>query len=323
MKILLIGATGQIGYALTQALSKTDQAVSVLVRDKRKLRFPESIKVIESKKFDSTVFKATLMDRDHVIYGVGLPEQFLFERTQFERINFGLLKIFLEALSHTGIRHLTYISTYEVFESVDGVIRETHPIADTGQMTPYFQAMTNAYRFATEFAAGNGIHLTTIHPAAVYGGLNTGDGYTHYIENLVNKRFWKVPFIIAGRFPVVHADSLAAAIVKALGTPGAFIVSDQMTTLKEIALVVRRHSRSYVPVTAPRWAATLGAALMKPMARLIRRRPIIATTQIKFITKGLEPKADKAIGELGWQPMSLDEGIVKYLRDRVQQSTFV
>jgi uncharacterized protein YbjT (DUF2867 family) len=50
MKVLLIGATGQIGYALTTALSQTSHQTAVLVRNKRKLAFPGSL-IVHTKSW--------------------------------------------------------------------------------------------------------------------------------------------------------------------------------------------------------------------------------------------------------------------------------
>jgi hypothetical protein len=46
MKILLIGATGQIGYALTNALSQTAHQTSILVRNAHSLAFPANVNVL-------------------------------------------------------------------------------------------------------------------------------------------------------------------------------------------------------------------------------------------------------------------------------------
>ena len=316
MNILLIGATGQIGYALTRALSETDHQVSILVRDMHKLAFPENVRVLESREFTSDAFNTALRDVDCVIYGAGLPEQFTFDARIFHQVNYDLFKTFLDVLNQSPVRRLIYISTYEVFQSIDGIIRESHPIADPHTMTPYFKAMAQAYQLVSERAQEMNLRLTTIHPAAVYGGRNTGDGFTNYIENLLHRRFWKVPVIINGRFPVVHADSLASAIVGALDQPGAYIVSDQMTSLKEIAQTVRRHSNSYIPPTVPKWVAYTSTSLLEFLAKLLHKKPVMARVQIEFITKGWEPKAEHAQKELGWEPMSLGDGIRKYLDDR-------
>src|SRR5207249_1472799 len=118
-------------------------------------------------EFTSDVFMTALRDADHVIYGIGLPEQFLFDNSVFERVNCALLATFLEAMRNSTVRRMTYISTYEVFEVIDGVIDETHPIADESRMTPYSQSKVRGYRLAVDFARANAVQLTTIHPAAV------------------------------------------------------------------------------------------------------------------------------------------------------------
>ncbi len=184
-------------------------------------------------------------------------------------------------------------------------------------MTPYFKAMTQAYQLALEFAEQTNVALTTIHPATVYGGLNTGDGFTNYIENLLHWRLWRIPVILEGRFPIVHADSLATAIVQAIDQAGAYIVSDQMTSVKEMALTLRHHAKSYVPLTVPLWLASASAAGLELLAKRTRSRPIMSRVQMEFITKGVEPRSVRAQKDLGWKPWSVDQGIQKYLNDRI------
>jgi len=316
MKILILGATGQIGRALVEALSRTEHQVTVMVRNERGAPFPANVRVLRHAKFSPDAFRTALQGMDHVIYGIGLPEQFTFDPTIFETVNCSLLLIFLEELRKSPIRDLTYISTYEVFENIDGQIRETHPIADERHMTPYFQSMVRAYRSVMDFAGRNGVTLTSIHPAAVFGGLNTGDGITEFVENISSRNWHKLPFITKTRFPVVHVDSLSDAIIKTLGKPGAYIVSDQMTDLEEIARTTRNYIASYVPVTMPVSITKLGVVMLEAAAKLIRVKPFASTVQLDYLTKGWEPMPNKAIRELRWKPLSLSEGIKCYLSKR-------
>ena len=322
MQVLLIGATGQIGTALLHALTEASFDVRVLVRDKSRLSCSQEIDVLSQRPFSREVFGRALEGIDHVIYGVGRPEQFLFDPSGFRRVNYGLLRRFLPVLAQSSCERLTYISTYEVFEEREGKVRVSHPVAeDTRGMTPYFAAMAEAYRTALEFSKTHrSTRVTTIHPAAVYGGRNTGQGITDYIENLIRGQFWRVPFIIEGRFPVVHAASLAEAIVGALGRPGSFIVSDEMTSLHEIALTLRRMTGSYVPPVAPVWAARLGAAFLEQLANLTKKPPIMSTVQVRFLTRGLKPLPEKAAATLDWRPMLLEEGLRRYVESRPTQS---
>jgi dihydroflavonol-4-reductase len=325
MKILLIGATGQIGYALAQALVEAGHQLTVLVRNDR-LPFPASVQVVTAPSFDEATFARLLPADlssnnppfDCAIYGIGLPEQFAFDTGIFERVNLHLFQTFTRVMARSALRRLLYISTYEVFQARQMLIRETHPLADISTLSPYFRAMTQAYVHATEFATQTGTRLTTIHPAAVYGGLNTAEGFTNVIENLLNWRVWNLPTVLPGRFPLVHAQSLAQATISALDHDGAFLVSDGMSSLKEMARALRLQTRSYVPPQVPAALAYGATALVEALGRALRFRPMLCKAQLDFITAGFEPVPDRATQTLAWQPLPLAAGLQRYLQERVR-----
>jgi nucleoside-diphosphate-sugar epimerase len=317
MHLLLIGATGQIGTALAAAFARTGHAVSVLVRDPKRFAGPDTIRILAFPEFGADAFRTALSGIDHAIYGAGIPDQFLHDATLFDRVNVGLLKSFLDELGKSTVKRLTYLSTFEVFQVQEGVIRESHPIADEDGQSPYDRAMIQAYKHVLEFARSTGRTVTTLHPVAVYGGLDTGFGVTHYLENLVNKRYGRVPFIIKGHFPVIAADSLADATVLSLDRPGAYILSDQMTTLEDMARVLSRHADAYIPFKAPVWMVRLGAWWLERWARWTNATPIMSKIQIDYITKGWEPRIDRAVHDLEWTPMPIDEGIRRYISRRL------
>lgn len=164
MKILLVGATGQVGYALAHALTAAGHETTVLVRDaSRRRRFPESLRVVAESNFTEALFARLLPQMDCAIYDVGLPEQFTFDASIFERVNLQLLRTFLTAMEKSTLRRLVYISTYEVFSAQGGLIRESHPASSPEGLTPYFAAMTRAYNEAA-FVCRAHRHGTHHHP---------------------------------------------------------------------------------------------------------------------------------------------------------------
>jgi hypothetical protein len=150
----------------------------------------------------------------------------------------------------------------------------------------------------------------------VYGGRNTGGGITDYMENLATRNWHRLPFINPSSFPVVHVESLTDAIINSLDKPGAYIVSDQMTSLKGIARSMRKQAWSYVPLIIPLWIITIGIHLLEAMARITGIKPFASTVQIAFLTKGWKPDPGKAVRELGWKPLPLEEGISRFLAER-------
>jgi nucleoside-diphosphate-sugar epimerase len=317
VRILQIGATGQVGYALVRALAEAGHDLTVLVRGSGRLTFPDGIQVVTEREFTADAFRAVLRsDFDCVVYGAGVPEQFSFDTDIFDRVNHRLLSTFLTALEASTVPRLVYISTYEVFTPLDGVIRESHPVAPPAGLSPYFASMVRAYSEVSAFALRTGTRLTTIHPAAVYGGLATGDGITAAIENMVTWRVWRLPMVPPGRFPLVHADSLATGIVRSLLHQGPFIISDGMHDLHGLARALRRHTRSYVPVEVPAKVAYAAAAPIEAMALALRRRPILSRVQLDFITGGNQPLSDQAEKVLDFRPLTLHEGLARYLAER-------
>jgi nucleoside-diphosphate-sugar epimerase len=317
MKILLIGATGQIGYALATLLASSSHSLTVLVRDKAKLNFAPNISLIKAPVFNEKVFEQALEGHDAVVYGLGLPEQFAPTRGMFDEVNLGLTTLFLKAIAKSNVKRLIYISTYEIFQSVEGVIRESHSLETPAKLSPYFSAMVRAFAQVKEVSLNHGISLTTIHPAAVYGGRDTSDGITHYVENILNRRYLKIPTILVGRFPVVHADSLARAISLSIDHEGAFIVSEAMTSLQEIAHTLRQFAPCFVPPQLPKVIVYTSITLMEAFAKISGTRPLLSVSQLDFITKGDEPLATKAQDVLGWEAMTLSSGLEKYMANRL------
>jgi nucleoside-diphosphate-sugar epimerase len=318
MKIVLIGATGQVGYALAPALIEAGHDVTVLVRNRSRLPFSQGIRVVAGPEFNAQVFGGVLKDMDCAVYSVGLPEQFALDTGVFDRVNRGILTKFLSALEASTVRRLVYISTFEVFAPREGVIRESHPVAPLDGLSPYFTAMTLAYQDVTEFARRTQTQLTTIHPAAVYGGLNTGHGFTGVIENLLNWRVWQLPAVPPGRFPLVHADSLADGVASALHHEGPFILSDEMCDLPTLARTLRRDTRSYVPPTVPASLAYAAAKPIEALGRALHRHPILSRVQLDFISSGAEPLAERARETFGFIPLPIEEGLSRYVTNRAR-----
>ena len=84
MKILLLGATGQVGHALAWTLSEARHQLTIMVRKAADQQLPEGATILEQEEFTAESFRSALRGMDHVIYGIGLPEQFLFDDNVFE-----------------------------------------------------------------------------------------------------------------------------------------------------------------------------------------------------------------------------------------------
>lgn len=75
---------------------------------------------------------------------------------------------------------------------------------------------------------------------------------------------------------------------------------------------LREHADAF-PLIMPLRLVTPGILLLEAVARINKVKPVASMVQIKFITNGWIPSPEKAIKELGWRPMTLGEGIKRYL----------
>jgi len=108
-------------------------------------------------------------------------------------------------------------------------------------------------------------------------------------------------------------DSLVKLILASLNRPGAYIASDQMTSLDDISKALRKQTRSYTPVIMPLPVVKFGVLVMEAIARVVPIKPLTSSVQVAFLTRGWRPDSTKAVRELSWTPMSLDEGCRRYL----------
>lgn len=315
MRIAIFGATGQFGRAISRTLSGEGHTLSALVR-RTNVDLPEKLRVQTADQFDREVMAEHLRGVDLAIYAIGRAEQWVPDPSIFWRINVELFERFLQALAKAGTPALMYLSTFETFASIDGRIRESHSAADPEAFSPYYRSMFAAFGTAREFADRHGTRLVTLHPSAAYGGRNTGRGLTDYLENLMHRRYWRVPFIPPTRFPLVHVDSLADAARRALHEEGAYIVSDGVTSLRGLARTMRALGGGFVPPQLPLPVVRLAATALELVARLTGIPPLMAHVQLDYLAAGHAPIAEKARSELGWEPLPLDVGIERFLEDR-------
>ena len=71
-------------------------------------------------------------------------------------------------------------------------------------------------------------------------------------------------------------------------------MSDEITSLKEIAHTLHSLADAYVPPVVPVWVARSGATAGEALARLTHSLPIMTRDQIDFMTLAPEPKTDHA-----------------------------
>ena len=317
MRALVTGATGKVGHATIRALLAAGHDVRALVRGAA-AEIPDGAEPVRGDVTDPASLERAAAGCEVVFNAMGLPEQWLADPAQFERVNVGGTVNVVHAALRAGARRIVHTSTIDVFaKDDDGRLTEDR-LDPEPKGTAYERSKQRAEVEALR-AAGHDIELVMVNPCAVYGPGPRGSASLEasIFEPVVEGSRLKTPFLPPGGFGLVFSDGVGAGHLAAAerGRPGErYILCDAHATLHELAeTVVRVAGRGRVPPTLPAPVARAFAAAGEGVARVTRRPPLLARGELHFLLWNARPDSAKAQRELGWTPTPLEEGLRRTL----------
>jgi dihydroflavonol-4-reductase len=222
----------------------------------------------------------------------------------------------VRAAAAAGARRVVHTSTIDVFHAEPGTVFDESHVATYPKGTAYERSKQRAEELALAAAAGTGIELVLVNPAAVYGPGPGGDATSleqSLLRPLVERRRAAVPMLPPGGMGMVHSPGLAAGQLLAAdrGVPGErYILCDGHMEFRELAqTTVRLAGRGIVPPVMPVPLARALAATGEAVSRLVRKPPLLPRGQLYFFLWNARPQAAKAERELGWRPTPLEDGL--------------
>jgi dihydroflavonol-4-reductase len=316
MKVLVTGATGKVGYAVAQALVSRGDEVRALVRDPSRAErvLPADVEAVRGDVTDPASVVAAVQGCELVFNAMGIPEQWLTDESNFERVNALGTKTVADAARASGVRRFIHTSTEDVFHAETGGRFDETRVADYPKGTAYERSKQHAEELA--LATRDGLEVVIVNPAGVYGPgpSATASFDKNLFEPLVKKR---LPALVPGGLGIVFSEGVARGQLLAAdkGLDGErYILCDRHITLRELAeTVVRVAGRGRVPPTLPLPLARGLASAGEALSRRIRRPPLLSKGQLHYFTWNAAPDSSKAQTELGWETTPLEEGIRKTL----------
>lgn len=314
---LVTGATGLVGHAIARSLLARGRAVRVLARSVPRARgiVPADCEVVEGDVTDPASVRAAVAGCDVVYHAAGLPEQWLADRSTFDRVNAGGTRSMVEAAMEEGVRRFVYTSTIDVFRAGQGESYDESVLDPEPKGTHYERSKQEADRIVVA-AHDAGLPAVFLHPSAVYGRGPAGSpGVNDFVARLVRG---EVPALLPGGMPCVFSDDVGEGHVRAeeRAEPGArFILSERYATLEEIARIVCDRTGRKLPRTLPLWAAKAASRATEAWAAVSRKPPLIPSGQLHFMQWGARPRNDRARAELGLDFTPLEEGLGRLLTD--------
>jgi dihydroflavonol-4-reductase len=309
-RTLLTGGTGIVGNAIAAELVRRGRTVRALVRDLERGRalLPPACELVQGDVTDAASVARAVDGCDVVYHAAGLPEQWLPDPGTFARVNAGGTRVVADAARAAGVGRFVYTSTIDVFACIPGVPFDEGTMAVEPKPTPYERSKQEADRYVADLAA-SGFPAVFLHPSAVYGPQPAASpGLNQLVGDLARGR---IPMLLPGGMPVVHAADVATGHVLAEATPpgSRFILSESYLTLVEIAAAVAARTGAKVPRVMPSALAHAVAVAGEAIARLTGKPPLIPRGQLLFLESHTRPDAARARRELDWRPLAFRDAL--------------
>ncbi len=224
----------------------------------------------------------------------------------FYDINFEGTKKVCAALEKVGTpKSFIFISTVAVYGCDFGeMITEEHPL--DGQ-TPYAKSKIMAEEFLAYWCKRNNVILTILRPSLL-AGKNAPGNLGAMVNGIKTGRYLS----IAGgkaRKSVLMVDDIANLIPLVADKGGIYNVCDSNNpTFRDLERVISSQLNKKIPFSIPSWIAKCLACI----GNLLGSKAPINSLKLRKITESLTFSNEKAVRELGWNPMDVVENYKIY-----------
>ncbi|WP_168220623.1 NAD-dependent epimerase/dehydratase family protein [Streptomyces sp. RFCAC02] len=310
-RVVVTGATGLLGTAVTARLLADGTEVTALVRDpdkaRRLLPADDLLTTVRGDITDPASYRSALTGADAVIHtaayfreyyqpGADLPLLF--------RTNVDAVTDLLRAAVDAGVPVVVQTSSINTLApgTPDAPADESAPPPPDWERNAYRASKVRAERAIAEFCAREDLRVPLVLPGWMWGPGDAGPTSAgRLFLSVAEGRLRAVPR--AGNH-IVDARDVAAALVRA-ATDGRtlrrYIVAGRWQRLAETCRGVAEAVGVGAPREIPAGAALTFAALLETSARLRRREPVATREGVRVLLDGNRTRisSDRARDELG------------------------
>ncbi len=309
MRLLVTGATGQIGPAVVRELLRDGHELRVLVRpssDRSRLEGLE-LTYVEGDVTHPDTLPDAMRDMRAVVHMAGLYDSWARRPSEFFDVNTdGTINV-RNAAAEAGLRRMLFVSSGSTIGEGPGEVGSEDTPRRDFVLGDYEASKLDAE--SALLAAEPSPEIVIVNPSSVYGPNDvTGNGRA--IINAVNGHLGMTVDVMTA---FVHVDDVARGVAAALikGPPGQrYILSgDNLSRLEFLRRAILLAGVDVELRAASATAWRVFAAFYGLIGLITRRRPPISKDAVRIALYGSQLDGAKADRELGISYTPLDEGL--------------
>ncbi|HKU59904.1 MAG TPA: NAD-dependent epimerase/dehydratase family protein [Gemmatimonadales bacterium] len=316
--ILVTGAGGFTGLALTRALTARGHSVRALARKPGQVPELErtGAEVLQGDIRDPEIIRRSVDGRAVVFHLAAVFRRAGVPDSLYREVHVDATRDLIEAASSAGVRRFVHCSTVGVHGDISG----DGPADENAPMAPgdiYQRTKLEGEAAARETAARVGLPLTVVRPGPIYGPEDRR--LLKLIGGVARRRFL---LLGSGKphFQMVYVDDLVEGLRLAAERPEAvgrtyILTGEEAPTLRELVQEIAAIARVPAPrVRLPVWPFWVAGALCEAVCVPFGLEPPIYRRRVKFFTNNRWFDTSRARAELGFMPrMPLREGLRRTL----------
>jgi len=315
--ILVTGAAGFAGLALTRALVASGHPVRALVRKPGQVPELERLgaEVVQGDVRDPRIVQRSVEARGVVFHLASLLRRAGVPDSLYREVHVDATRHLIEAAAAAGVRRFVHCSTVGVHGDVAG-----GPADEDAPMAPgdiYQRTKLEGEAAARDTAVRTGLALTVVRPGPMYGPADRR--LFKLIGGVARRRF----LLLGSGKPhlqMVYVDDLVEGLRLAAEVPEAvgrtyILTGEEAPTLHELVQEIAAIAGVPAPrVRLPVWPFWLAGALCEAVCLPFGVEPPIYRRRVKFFTNNRWFDISRARAELGFAPrIPLREGIRRTL----------
>jgi dihydroflavonol-4-reductase len=313
MKAFVTGATGFVGWHLSEALLERGHHVRCLVRPSRRdLLDSRKVEILPGDLTDYESLRRGAEGADAVFHCAADYRLYVDDPAAMYASNVEGTRNVFRACAEAGVPRVIYTSTVGALGSHgDGTPADERTPVRLDQMVGHYKRSKFLAERVAEEWSGRGLHLVIVNPSTPVGERDIKPTATgRMILDFLRGR---IPAYVDTGLNLVDVRDVAEGHLLALerGKPGEkYILGNRDMSLKEIletlgAIAGRRPPRLRVP----HWLPLTVAALDTSLARMRGGRPRFELDAVRLSRKKMYFDAGKAVRELGLPQTPVEQAL--------------